>query len=481
MSQVDLAQGGGGVSAAYEVFFWVVLCSVLVLFSLARNTNSASRMWFPNANGLKPSSFQKFQLSYLIVYIFMVAGDWLQGPYVYALYESYGFSREQIAFLFVAGFGSSMIAGTFVGSLADRLGRKKLGGLYVLLYIASCLTKHNSNIYWLLFGRILGGMATSLLFSVFETWYVCEHNRKKFPAEKLSETLSLGVLANSITAIVCGVVAQYAVNANSQTSAVRNSTWHSGGFTVPFDLAIGALLIGGCLLWWLWGENYGDSGTTTNHAQFAQALAVVQKDKLILAVGLVQSLFEGAMYSFVFMWTPALASEPSPPYGTIFSTFMMSCMLGSQVFEVLLASGKRTPQRVMVLVFALSAVALAIGPITSLFGVSATFPRYCGFLLFEVCVGVYFPAIGTLKSQIVPEAYRSAIYNIFRIPLNVIVLIVLLGHFSVDVTFALCTLLLFGATCLQLFVCASLDRAPLQQASSLFPVEDPDLMPLVSA
>ena len=34
-------------------------------------------------------------------------GDWLQGPYVYALYSSYGFSQHDIAVLFVAGFGPS--------------------------------------------------------------------------------------------------------------------------------------------------------------------------------------------------------------------------------------------------------------------------------------------------------------------------------------------------------------------------------------
>jgi MFS family permease len=45
---------------------------------------------------------------------------------VYALYQKYGYSRDKIAFLFVAGFGSSMVAGTFVGSLADRVGRKKM-------------------------------------------------------------------------------------------------------------------------------------------------------------------------------------------------------------------------------------------------------------------------------------------------------------------------------------------------------------------
>ncbi len=48
------------------------------------------------------------------------AGDWLQGPYVYALYEHYGFKVGDIGRLFIAGFGSSMIFGTIVGSLADK-------------------------------------------------------------------------------------------------------------------------------------------------------------------------------------------------------------------------------------------------------------------------------------------------------------------------------------------------------------------------
>jgi hypothetical protein len=39
---------------------------------------------------------------------------------VYALYESYGFGIAEIAQLFVAGFGSSMIFGTVVGAFADK-------------------------------------------------------------------------------------------------------------------------------------------------------------------------------------------------------------------------------------------------------------------------------------------------------------------------------------------------------------------------
>jgi len=50
----------------------------------------------------------------------LAAADWMQGPYVYALYQHYNYDQQQIGFLFIAGFGSSLIFGTIVGSLADK-------------------------------------------------------------------------------------------------------------------------------------------------------------------------------------------------------------------------------------------------------------------------------------------------------------------------------------------------------------------------
>ena len=34
---------------------------------------------------------------------------------------------------------------------------------------------------------------------------------------------------------------------------------------------------------------------------------------------------------------------------------------------------------------------------------------------------MYWPSIGTVKSQVVPEESRASIYNIYRVPLNAIV------------------------------------------------------------
>ena len=81
----------------------------------ARNRNDEDREGLSKEVVTAHNSLLK---KYLFVYLLAVASDWLQGPYVYALYSDYGFTQHEIAQLFVAGFGSSMIFGSFVGSVA---------------------------------------------------------------------------------------------------------------------------------------------------------------------------------------------------------------------------------------------------------------------------------------------------------------------------------------------------------------------------
>jgi hypothetical protein len=78
---------------------------------------------------------------YLLVYLLATCSDWLQGPYVYALYRDYGYEQHDIAVLFVAGFGSAMVFGTFIGGMADQFGRRRFVIVYGLSYALSCFTK----------------------------------------------------------------------------------------------------------------------------------------------------------------------------------------------------------------------------------------------------------------------------------------------------------------------------------------------------
>lgn len=53
-------------------------------------------------------------------------------------------------------------------------------------------------------------------------------------------------------------------------------------------------------------------------------------DPCIWLLGLMQSMFEASMYSFVFLWTMALSpNKEAIKHGLIFMNFMTACMLGS--------------------------------------------------------------------------------------------------------------------------------------------------------
>ena len=63
---------------------FVVLGAVCAFYAYKTNP-------FRSAPSDKPSTeFLAFQRNYVTVFWVMMMADWLQGPYVYALYESYG-------------------------------------------------------------------------------------------------------------------------------------------------------------------------------------------------------------------------------------------------------------------------------------------------------------------------------------------------------------------------------------------------------
>jgi len=385
---------------------------------------------------------QSLQMRYLMAFVFMSAGDWLQGPYMYALYEAYGFRRKDIRILFISGFCASFSAGTIVGSLADKYGRKRMCMLYALIHIAACLMKHSSKFSCLLLGRMFGGTATSLLMSVFDSWLVSEHKKINATEAELGFTFSLVAQVNSVVAIGCGVVAQCAVDRWSDFGPTSlGETIYAKGYLVPFDVAIVCLTVGMAFVFCLWDENYGNRETHRSELQAAARLVLCNNE--VIATGLVQGLFEASMYSFIFMWTPSLGSDLPLPHGAVFAMFMLFIMFGSQLYRLVAGYGA-TPEGIVAFVCALAAVSLLIVPTGELLEWSSK-ATICGFCVFEICVGMYFPAMATIKSKVVPEMSRSAIYNLFRVPLNVIVVGILAGDFSVTSLFVVCSVLLFFA------------------------------------
>ncbi|KAI8540512.1 hypothetical protein RHMOL_Rhmol09G0269200 [Rhododendron molle] len=504
-----------------EVFYYLVfgfLAAVVAGLELSKNNKD-------RINTSQP--FNSFKNNYLLVYSLMMAGDWLQGPYVYFLYSQYGFSKGEIGQLFIAGFGSSMLFGTIVGSLADKQGRRRACVTYCITYILSCITKHSPQYKVLMLGRILGGIATSLLFSAFESWLVAEHFKRGFDQQWLSLTFSKAIfLGNGLVAIVAGLFGNFLVDSMNL------------GPVAPFDAAACFLAIGMAVILSSWTENYGDPSenkdlltqfkgaavaiasvivhspinysaafiTTSSivkailrgwtlylihcllldamfyhlHHLFLRLLFIVVfiasvipflfgynndlfgLDEKIALLGAIQSLFEGSMYTFVFLWTPALSpNEEDIPHGFIFATFMLASMLGSSIASRLMAHASPKVESYMQIVFVVSAASLLLPIVTTFLvpaanvkGGSISFSgciQLLGFCTFEACVGIFWPSIMKMRSQYIPEEARSTIMNFFRIPLNIFVCIVLynVNAFPITVMFGMCSIFLFVASILQ--------------------------------
>lgn len=159
-------------------------------------------------------------------------------------------------------------------------------------------------------GRLLGGIATSLLFSVFDAWLIRAHadaNVKQY----IGRSFSWAMFGNSVVAIGAGLVANRAAN-EFEMIEVSEGWIYAGGYLNPFDIAFMTLICCGFFAATAWSENYGESegenSDETNQKSAGKwndglknAFIATMRSPDIYLCGAISSLFEGSMYIFVFM------------------------------------------------------------------------------------------------------------------------------------------------------------------------------------
>ncbi|KAI1341284.1 DUF791-domain-containing protein [Xylariaceae sp. FL0016] len=364
-------------------------------------------------------------------YALVMGADWLQGPYLYSLYkDEHGLSDGLVSTLFMTGFMSGAVSAYFVGAVSDKYGRKLVCMIYCVLYALSCFCTIIPSVPMLFLGRGLGGISTSILFSVFDSWMVTNFRERKLVEDgcDLSRTYATTSTINSLSAIMSGVVSELLVR-------------FTGSRKSPFLLAAALLWLGLQVIWSHWMENFGaeaavkksEISKVSTNGKNAKDLDDQDKPKpastvwstitrpSILALGFASTMFEGSMYLFVFFWTPALKSvQKSPgeelPYGFIFASFMATAMAAALTFNIVTQRRLVKCSRLLVgvlLVANFSFVKLA-GPKTE----DAAFWLSC---LFEAAVGMYWPCMGYLKGRLIEDDARAKVYGIMRVPLNVFV------------------------------------------------------------
>ena len=126
---------------------------------------------------------------------------------------------------------------------------------FCVTYTITCMCITVPSLPVLFFGRVLGGVSTSILYSAFESWVVSSSNHLALPQSALSNILGRATLVNGIVAAIAGVVSNKLVSTTLT-------------FKSPF-IASGVLLV---LAWAVinrtWHENRGGASSSDDGSIF---------------------------------------------------------------------------------------------------------------------------------------------------------------------------------------------------------------------
>lgn len=123
-------------------------------------------------------------------------------------------------------------------------GRKRLCLVFCITYSLACLCILIPYLPVLLFGRLLGGISTSILYSAFESWLISSSNNLGLPQSELSTILGRATLVNGFVASGAGVFSNKLVEV-------------TGTFASPFMASGILLLLAWIVIRGMWSENYG--------------------------------------------------------------------------------------------------------------------------------------------------------------------------------------------------------------------------------
>ena len=118
---------------------------------------------------------------------------------------------------------------------------------FCLTYALSCVLIFSQSLPILYFGRVLGGISTSILYSAFESWLISSSNSQGVDQAELGSIFGRATLVNGFVAFSAGVL--------SNKLVVSFST-----FTAPFVASGLILALSWIVIRSLWSENYGNGG-----------------------------------------------------------------------------------------------------------------------------------------------------------------------------------------------------------------------------
>lgn len=357
-------------------------------------------------------------------YTLCIAIDWLTGPYLYETYKSNGFSDDEIASMFIVGNLSALILGTLISTLSMWINEKNMCVLYIILSMVSILLilYDPTDLKTQLIGRVVGGINTSLLYTSFESYVASSAGVvvEKTERSSMHETFAEMVICNAVVAIGAGGV----VSLSPDT-------------VLPFNIAVMIGCIAFLYVTTLWGVFKDNTLRYQSDASHYELTTDITRYRDILtSPGMIhliciQTVFEATMNVFVVSWIQGLDDDGNNNNGVIFATFMIASAIGSQLHSYVRIEN------------------VVLCTMCSYFIVWSTKDvrvRYIGFVLHEICIGMYFPLIARMRSNVnIMGGYRTVIYNILRVPSTLLTVAILMS-ITFESKYLICLVILLIAS-----------------------------------
>ena len=327
------------------------------------------------------------------------------------------------------------------GPLVDRVGRKKAALIYCALEVFINMLEQYPFIAGLIASRMIGGVTTNLLSSVFETWLDTEYRRRGFKQDEYELVMRDSIVVSNLAAIVSGYLA--------------HELAERMGPVGPFKGAVTCTAVAFAVVAVVWTENYGseDPGGKSVINYLSDAVKTFRNDSRALRVGIIQGLTCSSIQIFIFLWSPVvrefaqyapkgtlgLDSAGEPAYGLLFGAFMAAGVLGGvasplvrKLFTALLAPltntrvpAEKSDERPMAVELLAATcymfcAALLFTPCVVRTQSPSAFSTTVGaFLIYEFIIGVYMPCEGVIRSIYIPSDARCSLMTLPRVIVNV--------------------------------------------------------------
>ncbi len=173
-----------------------------------------------------------------------------------------------------------------------------------------------------------------------------------------------------------------------------------------------------------WGENKpNEKSERKMYESFYEALGELKKRE-VLCMGIIESFWQAVFNIFLFAWTPILmiSSPTGINVGFIFTCFVMTMIVGTKTYEIF---------NIYLKCESYFSIALSLLFEAVMFYLITVIDHFILRFIFLACIngvtGYFQPLNSIIKSNILVEKHRATLMNIFRIPLNLYVIIVLVS------------------------------------------------------